>query len=185
MTPSELKAKMKQGQLPKFLVFTGEEWKVQEIFIQQIAKMKNLEVRRIDTIGDIYSKLKSKSIVSRNFLYVVRDDKEIMTNKELQSQIGVPLPFSKYEKSILGDNILIMLASKLDKRTTFYAVIADELVEFEALSPQMLKKYIQREIDLSDVNCEKLIEICNSDYGRILLEIDKIRRYADVSLADR
>ena len=43
----------------------------------------------------------------------------------------------------------------------------------------MLIKYIQREIDLSERNCKRLIDICDGNYGRILLEIDKIRRYVD------
>jgi DNA polymerase III delta subunit len=40
-----------------------------------------------------------------------------------------------------------------------------------------LKKYIKKEIALSDKNCEKLIDICEQDYSRILLEIDKIITY--------
>ena len=42
----------------------------------------------------------------------------------------------------------------------------------------MLKKYILKEIKLSERNLERLIDICEHDYGRILLEIDKIKRYA-------
>lgn len=40
-----------------------------------------------------------------------------------------------------------------------------------------MKKYIKREINLSDNNCQRLIEVCEHDYGRILLEIDKIKWY--------
>ena len=42
-----------------------------------------------------------------------------------------------------------------------------------------MKRYIQKEIELSDKNCDKLIEVCEGNYSRCLLEIDKIKRYAD------
>ena len=47
----------------------------------------------------------------------------------------------------------------------------------EPLAEPVLIKYIQREIDLSESGCKKLIELCESSYGRILLEIDKIKQY--------
>jgi DNA polymerase III delta subunit len=46
------------------------------------------------------------------------------------------------------------------------------------MKPEVLTKYIQKDIDLSDSSCAKLIEVCESDYSRILLEVDKIKRYA-------
>jgi DNA polymerase III delta subunit len=105
--------------------------------------------------------------ISKSYVYVVRDDKEITQNEKVQEQLD----------SIIGNNILILLLVTLDKRTKFYKAYKDTIVEFEALKPAILKKYIQKEIDLSDKNTEKLMEVCEYDYGRCLLEIDKIRKY--------
>jgi len=77
----------------------------------------------------------------------------------------------------MGNNILIMQSDGLDKRTKFYKAYKGAIIEFEPLKPQILKKYIQKEIALSDANCDKLMEICEYDYGRCLLEIDKIQQY--------
>jgi hypothetical protein len=52
-------------------------------------------------------------------------------------------------------------------------------VEFEQLPEATLKKYIKKKIELSDKNCGKLIEICEHDYSRILLEIDKIKTFRE------
>ena len=74
----------------------------------------------------------------------------------------------------MGDNILIHLLTTVDKRTKFYKAYKDVICDFERLSDSMLKKYILKEIKLSERNLQRLIDICEHDYGRILLEIDKI-----------
>lgn len=169
MDVATLKVKIKSKQLPSYLIFSGDEWKVQEIYIQQIAKVTGKEVRRIDSVGNVYYKLKNRSFVQNGVIYIVRDDKELMTNEKLQQQISAGL---------LGDNTLIHLLTTVDKRTKFYKQYKDTIVEFEQLTDVILKKYIKKEINLSDKNCQILIDICEHDYGRILLEIDKIKRYA-------
>lgn len=167
MEVTELKAKIKSNTLPNFLIFTGDEWAVQKIYIQQIAT-RNMEVRRIDSIIDIISKLKNKSFTTKQrILYTVRDDKELMSN---------PKWWGKIEK-LLGNNILILLITKPDKRTKFYNQYKSTFIEFKPLNEANLKKYVQKEIDLNDKNCEKLIQVCEGNYGRILLEIDKIKHY--------
>ena len=169
MDVSILKAKIKSNRIPSYLIFTGSEWEVQKIYIQQIAKVTDSDVVRIDSISSIYNKLKNKSFISKSACYIVRDDKDLMENEKLQQQLN----------SLLGDNILIHLITSVDRRTKFYNAYKDKIIEFEPLKPEILKKYIKKQIDLSDKNCQILIDICESDYGRILLEIDKIKRYSD------
>lgn len=175
MDVATLKAKIKSKQLPSYLIFSGTEWKVQEIYIQQIAKVIGKETRRVDDISSIYGKLKNRSFVQTGVIYIVRDDKELMTNEKLQQQI----------ESVLADNMLILLLTSVDKRTKFYKQYKDKIIEFEALSDAMLKKYISKEINLSESNIQRLIDICEHDYGRILLEIDKIKRYRDITWLQR
>lgn len=167
MDVSTLKAYIKSNRLPNYIIFAGDEWKVQEIYIQQIAKVTKREVIRIDSITDIYSKLKNRSFVQKPVVYVVRDDKELMQNEKLQGQI----------ESVLNQNILIHLITNLDKRTRFYKSFKASICDFERLSDSMLSKYIRKEIKLSERQIQRLIEICEHDYGRILLEIDKIKWY--------
>lgn len=169
MDVSTLKAKIKSKQLPNYLIFSGPEWKVQEIYIKQIAKVTGKEIRRIDSVSEIYGNLKNRSFVKKSIIYIVRDDKELMQNEKLQQQIT----------HILADNMLIHTLTSVDKRTKYYKQYKDTIVEFEALNDAILVKYVKREIKLSDRNCQMLIDICEHDYGRILLEIDKIRRYVE------
>lgn len=167
MDVTTLKAKIKSKQLPHYLIFAGDEWKVQEIYIQQISKATGKEIKTIDSITQVYSQLQNRSFMQKSYIYKVRDDKELMQNEKLQQQI----------EQVLGDNILIHILTTVDKRTKFYKAYKDVICDFERLSDAMLKKYILKEIKLSERNLQRLIDICEHDFGRILLEIDKIRRY--------
>lgn len=169
MDVSTLKSYIKLKTIPTFLIFSGSEWKVQELYIKQIAKVTNREIQSIDSVLQILGQLKNKSFLKKRIIYKVRDDKELIQNEKLQQQI----------ESLLkdADIILIHILTSVDKRTKFYKAYKDSIIEFEPLPDAMLKKYIKKEINLSDKNCGILIEVCEHDYGRCLLEIDKIKRY--------
>lgn len=167
MTVAEVKKQIKSGELLDFYVFTGDEWAVQDIYIKQIAKAKKCNIKRINAFADIYQTLKARSFVQNSVVYVIRDDKDIITLDKVQNAL---------KAGILCDNVLILLLTNPDKRTKFYKTFKDRFVEFEPLAEPVLIKYIQREIDLSEKECSTLIELCESNYGRILLEIDKLKR---------
>lgn len=169
MDITALKNCIKSNKVPKFLIFAGDEWKVQEIYIQQIAKVTGKEIKRIDSILDILGSLKNRSLMKNAYSYIVRDDKALMQDEKLQTQI----------ESLLADNNLILILTNIDKRTKFYKAFKASIIEFERLSDAMLIKYTQREINLSMTNIQRLLDVCEHDYGRILLEIDKIKRYRD------
>ena len=170
MNVATLKNYIKLKTIPTFLIFSGDEWKVQEIYINQISKVTGKRCVRIDSIDDIFSKLSSRSFTQASNVYIVRDDKTLMQNEKVQQRL----------EKILGDNILILLLTNVDKRTKFYKSFKASICDFERLSDAMLYKYTLKEITLSKRNLERLIDICEHDYGRILLEVDKIKRYQQV-----
>lgn len=168
MDVKELKAKILSKEVPSFLVFHGDEWEVQKVFIQQMSKSMSLPVRYIDSVTDIMKKLKSSTISgTADYIYVVRDDKALTTDEKVLTKV----------RNSIGHSILILLLTKLDKRLKFYTGNKDSIIVFEALTEAELTKLINKEIPLSDDNIHKLIEVCDSNYGRIRLEIDKIKRY--------
>ena len=162
-----LKSYIKAKNIPKYLIFAGNEWKVQNIYIEQISKVTRKKCVRIDSVSEIFANLQNKSFLGQSSIYIVRDDKELMQNEKLQQRI----------EKVLGDNMLILLLTNVDKRTKFYKSYKASICDFERLSDKMLEKYALKEISLSKANIQRLIEICEHDYGRMLLEIDKIKRY--------
>lgn len=173
MDVSALKAKIKSKQIPHYLIFTGPEWKVQQIYIQQIAKVLGLEVVYLDSYSEVYSKIRSRTLTSSSKLFLLRDDTDIQSSDKITTQ--------RITDS-LKDNFFIHILTTTDKRKKYYKENQDRIVDFEPLSDSALKKYIKREVDLSDENCQRLIEVCEHDYGRCLLEIDKINRMLEVQL---
>ena len=167
MEVRELKHLIQSKDIPNFLIFTGDEYMMQRIYIQQIAKVKKLEIRRVDNVSDIVNTLTAKSLFSQNYLYIVQDDKEFITTEKLYTDI----------EDKLHDNMLILQLTSFDKRLKMLKTYKSSLIEFETLKSDILKRYIQKEINLSDSNCEILMEICEYNYGRCLLEIDKIKQF--------
>lgn len=174
MNVAELKSQIMSNTLQPFYIFAGEEWKVQEIYLNQIAKVTGRTIVRVEDMHEVYIRLTTTSFIKRSCIYVLRDDKDIMTNESLQNQL----------QSILRDDMLILYVTTLDKRLKFYKQYADSVVEFEPLNDILLTQYLQREIDLSEANISKLIDLCSHNYGECLLEIDKIQHFPDGNTDD-
>lgn len=170
MTFSDIKQQIRDGKTLPFYVFSGEEIEVQRIYINKIAESKNQVVKRVDTVAEVV-KAKSGGLFGQSICFVCRDDMDFQKNESLWETI----------ESMLNDNTLIYVATKLDKRSKFYnafdGVFSDRLVVFDHMTEQVLIKHIREQINLSVDNCRELIRICENDYGRILNEIDKIQRY--------
>lgn len=167
MELTTLKAHIQTKKFNPVYVMTGEEIGVMNIYINQIAKTVDKQVYRADTFKEVFQKITKQSIIKQSFVYVVRDDKEVITSEKIQKIL---------DKANWND-IVILVFSSIDKRTKFAKTYKDMICEFEPLPEQILIKYIKKEIDLSTENCQKLIQACESDYSRIMLEIDKIKCY--------
>ena len=77
-------------------------------------------------------------------------------------------------------HILLLKYHSIDKRGKFYTQNKGNAVEFTHLSEDVLINYIQQKLPaLSEKNASKLIIWCNYDYGRILMEIDKIQQWVN------
>lgn len=163
-----VKAQIKNKTPDKFYIFTGDEWEVQRIYVNKVIECGSFQRMNNDSVADVFAKLKNKSIFSRPTCYVIRDDAEFVKNETAWQKV----------EDALDDNIIILELSNIDKRSKFYKHYKDKIIDFERLSDDVLIKYIQREINLSERSCRRLIDICDGNYGRILLEIDKIRCYA-------
>lgn len=168
MNVLDIKQQIKDADLRSYYIFTGDEIEVQRIYINKIAEVKGYAVMRVDSIADVWQDITSPSIFDDNRVYVVRDDKDLLTNEKLQSQI---------DNGALAGNILVHLLTSVDKRTKFYKQNTDRIVVFERLSTDVLKKYVGKHLSLNNANCEQLIAICENDFSRILLEINKINWY--------
>ena len=168
MNITDVKTDIKNGTIRPYYIFTGDEFEVQRIYINKIAEVLGYDVRRVNSLSEVWPELTSPVLFGSACVYVIRDDKDILQDETVQTRLA---------QGNLNDNVVILLLTTVDKRTKFYKANADKIVLFERLSTEMLIKYCQRLTTLNRANCERLIAICENDYSRILLEIDKIKQY--------
>ena len=167
-----LKNQIKNNEFDHIYIFAGDEWKVQQIYIEQMTRVIGNRVY-LDSVSELVQKLSNKLFSSARTLYLLRDDKEFMINEKAQIRV----------LETLSDNVLVLLVSSVDKRTKFYKTYSESFVEFSTLEHAVLKRYVQKQIKLSDRNTERLMEVCENNYGRILLEIDKIKQLQEWNTA--
>ena len=169
MDLATLKAHIKTGNFNNWYVFTGPEVKAMDIYINQMASVKGATVSRLDSVASLVQKLNTKSFVKNAQILILRDCKEFLSDDKLQARIS--------QINAKTEHIIVFIYSTIDKRSKLYKSNKDKIVEFEPFKMPVLVKYIQKDIDLSENNCKLLADVCEMDYSRILLEIDKINQY--------
>lgn len=170
----ELMQGISKNNVPHYMIWFGEEQKILDMYIEQISKL--YKPVRVSSVAYVFNQLRMKSLDKSSKVYIVTEDTEY--SKEEKVWQNVKDMFSK------SPHILILRYASVNKKLKFYTQQKDSFTEFVHLQPEILTQYIQKDIDLSDSNCEKLIAMCGNDYGRILLEVDKIKHLAKVRMKE-
>ena len=159
MDINSLKAQIKSGKFSPYYIFHGEEHYILKRYIDMIAEKSNLEILYVDSISDVFSKIRQKSLFSNPYLYVIIDDKEFLTNERAWDALG--------DGRELKDDRVIFYYTSVDKRVKFWKKFQEPGVEFAKLDERILTEYIRKEIPLSEDNCQILIDVCEGDLSRI------------------
>lgn len=180
MTVSDVKKQIMSATLGNLYVFTGEEVAIQEIYAKKIAEVKGQTAKYVETVSEAI-KAPSSSLfdfgTTSGYCYLCWDDMTFLKS-EIEPERLIDL---------LRDNTLILLLTKIDKRSKFHNVYADYTVTFSHLDNYLLTKYIRQKVDMPKEDCELLIYACEGDYSRLMLELDKITQYiktCDLSAGD-
>lgn len=166
----ELQQQIISKSLDKLFIFYGEEVGIMDVYLNKIYSSISADVVKVETVQEAYTKMSQKKLAGGPRCFVVRDDKDFFKNDKVWNKV-----FSLVNSS---SDFLILVYSSMDKRSKFYKQNTDKLTEFAKLSPEMLAKYIQKELnDISTQSALKLAEVCECNYNRIMLECDKIKCY--------
>ena len=183
MEITQVKKQIQGKSLCPFYVFTGAEIEAQRIYINKIAEVTGRQIRRIEKVTEAFNK--KAGILNTSSVFVCRDDEDFWKKSLEEDEIV----------ALLGNNILILQMTDIDKRSKSYKTYSDVTVTFDFMDSDVIYKYLERVCALSD-RAFDLINICENDYARVLLESDKVNRYArargvsvdesfDALLADR
>ena len=167
MEIADVKKHIKSGNLEKVYIFYGEEYQIIKMYLKMMAA-RDMEIVYVDSLTDLMTGVRTKTLIQNRHLYVVFNDKEYLTNEEMWERF-----------TGLKDDVVVFYYTNADKRLKFWKQNADRAVEFAQLDDQVLTKYIQKILPLSNESCNTLIDVCDHSYGRILLELDKVKSYAD------
>lgn len=165
MELAQLMTRISSGSIPHFLILFGEEQTILDIYIQHIAQAVEGKIIPAKKVSNAVKQVGRKSLDKSRKIYTITDDPDFVKNEEIW----------KIVKSYFKKDYIILRYHSLDKRSAFFKKNKENIVEFSHLSDEVLQQYIYRDLpDLDEKNASKLISYCNNDYGRILLEIDKI-----------
>lgn len=171
MELAQLMTRISNGSVPHFLILYGEEQTILDIYIQNIAQTIEGKIIPAQKVSNAVKQVGKKSLDKSRKIYTITDDPDFIKNEEIW----------KIVKSYFKKDYVILRYHSLDKRSAFFKKNKENIVEFSKLSNEVLTQYIQRDLpDLSDDKAMFLINYCNGDYGRILLEVDKIKQYSSI-----
>lgn len=168
----DLMKRISSNDIPHFLILFGEEQTILNIYLTHILEVTNSKRISADSVSYIMQNINKKRFDKSLRLYVVQDDMAFVRAEDSWETV----------RNTPTKDYIILRYHSLDKRSAFVKKNQQNLVEFARLSREVLQTYIYKDLpDLSEKNSSKLVEYCNYDYGRILMEIDKIKHYYDVS----
>lgn len=167
----DLMKRISSNDIPHFLILFGEEQTILNIYLTHILEVTDTKRISADSVSYIMQNINKKSLDKSIRLYVVQDDMAFLRAEDSWETI----------RNTPTKDYIILRYHSLDKRSAFVKKNQQNLVEFSRLTKEVLQTYISKDLpDLSEKNSSKLVEYCNYDYGRILMEIDKIKQYSSV-----
>ena len=164
----ELQNAIKTKAIPNLLIFTGNEYEISNLYLSKILKVTKREQMNIPNASSILSRNKVISITNTGKLYLVRYDKDILTNEKLWERM-----------ENLGDLMLVLQFQSLDKRSKFYKRFEDKIVDFREQDDNTLSLMLNPVCKLKDSNKKHLMAGCSNNYGRCLRELEKVTEYAN------
>lgn len=167
----DLMKRISSNDIPHFLILFGEEQTILNIYLTHILEVTNTKRISADSVSYIMQNINKKRFDKSLRLYVVQDDMAFLRAEDSWESV----------RNTPAKDYIILRYHSLDKRSTFVKKNQQNLVEFSRLTKEVLQTYIAKDLpDLSEKNSSKLVEYCNYDYGRILMEIDKVKHYMSV-----
>lgn len=177
MTVQELQKQIMTKNVDHVLLLHGEEVAIMDEYLARLYQTLGIQPTRLDKVSEAYSKLVQRRITGGPRVIVVRDDTEFLKADKQWGKV-----FAAAES---GADYLILIYSKMDRRSKFYKQNQERLCEFQKLNSSILAQYVARLIPgMKPQDCLEFAEICECDYSRIKLEADKVNHYLSVHKMD-
>lgn len=175
----EIQNMIRQNIRPKFLIFVGSDYAVANKYIDNLSMIYELPKENLEDITKLKTLCEGNEMFSEDKLYVMKYPKDLASHEDIFISC----------KDFIGNNMLIITLSEIDKRTKFYKFLEGDVSEIGGglveCNPQDLKTFRQMvagHTELSPDNVKILAEICENNYGKFRLELNKVQQYAGEKL---
>lgn len=170
----EIQNMMKTGNRPKMLVFYGSDYALINVYLDNISKYYSVSKSYISDLSRLSNLCVGDQMFYEDKLFIYKYPKDLSSYEHLFAKIN----------EILGDNILIIVLSEIDKRTKFYNQYKELFVNFEPQDLKTFRVMVSSITKLSANNVKLLADICGNNYGKFLTEIDKVHNYSHIHNMD-
>lgn len=155
--------------LKPFYILYGEEIGLMNVYLNQIP-----DVVRESSVAMVWKQLTQRGLVAKQRVFAVRDDKDFLGNESR---------WKRLEDVRYGT--LILMVTKMDKRSKLLKAFPDNCVEFEKMTETQLSRHFQGKYrsTLKPEIVDQVIDLCLHDYSRIDNELDKLSRLEKVDSA--
>ena len=167
MDSNEVKRHIMSGKFDPYYLFVANEPYVTKTYINKIAQKSKGKLEYVDHVSDIQTRATSKTLFRNKSVFVVIDDKDFMSSDREE----------KWDKDLsrIRDDILILEFTTMDKRVKFWKHFQNRAVVFDKMDKRLLRNQINKRVKMKDSEADLLIEACDYDLGRILLELEKLQ----------
>ena len=171
MNIAELKCSIISNTIPDFMIFTGEEFGVLNIYLNNIISKlgSSYQVRKLASIKDFIKDSPTKSFFSTNNLYIIRDDNDLLKQESVWQTL---------KSKTSSTRKLILIYHVNDQRLGFWKHFKDDTVIFDKLSNKVLSSNLNKKYGLSIDKCLILANVCDRDYTRCTIELDKVQCFS-------
>ena len=154
-----------------FYLFYGPNLELMRNYIQKIGELTGLELKYVDSCSYVIETLKQKTFIPSDYIYVVLNDNDYVKNGDWE------FIKTKHKKK----SVVIFIYTELKKNTKFYKEVEQELILFDAMKIPAMVKSLKKKYNLEDNLCNRLINRCDGDFGRCLLECKKVDIYCIIN----
>lgn len=153
----ELKEHILRGEIPNILIFNGVEATLKKIYIDEISK--RLQLRKV------YIEIE-QALMQKNNSLLCSPTLSILLNPKIEEKHIEILSKLKH---------IIICVDNIDKRSKLFKEFSQNVIDFNYLDNNTIFSILSYKYDLSDNQLNWIIESCGNDYGKCLLELEKLK----------
>lgn len=176
----DLKDDILNKNVGNLFVFGGNEWAIKKHYINKIAEDYKV-VKYLDDSIALSESMSTRGLLQRKTLYIVPHDFDFLKSSAKDFENLIKRILNSKNGAIWIYSFDIQDDDKEHKTypKTFLTYFDDYITEFEEVEEDIFYELIAHEISLLPQHSRLLCKSCKRNYGTALLEIDKIKNYAE------